>query len=954
MNDDMDDDMDDDKKACNVIDTLPSATLRLQLNKDFTFAHVRAQLPYFAELGISHLYVSPILKARAGSSHGYDTVDHRTVNPELGGENELRALVAELRAFRMGIIIDIVPNHMAVGGNDNRLWLDVLEWGMQSRYADFFDIDWDVPDPALKNRLLAPFLGKPYGETLESGEIKLHFDRASGRFAFHYYEHHFPLAPHTYALLLRYGGHALAAHVQRFSFREHSAQRAAHFAESCRLLIGAIETDRAVAQAIDALLNHINANENNSHAILHKLLQRQHYRLAFWRTAADEINWRRFFDVIQLAGVRVQAPAAFELIHETIFRLYAEGLIDGVRIDHIDGLAYPRKYCHRLRTRLRHLYASRPDSAARGPAYFIVEKILAPHERFPRDWRVDGTTGYSFMNEVGALLHDQRGESELANCWTDISGREDDFNSEMQRARRRVLHDLLPAEFSACAYSLHKIARNNIFTRDWSLLSIRRTLEELLIQLPIYRTYADANGRSEADNETMRNTIDHALPACRPSDAALLQHIDAWLGREPPRQLASRLQRQARLRAIARFQQLSAPLAAKAGEDTVFYRYSKLISRNEVGAAPSQFSISSAEFHAELGYRAAHFPRALLATATHDHKRGEDLRARLAVLSEVPVLWRENVRRWRELNERHKATPAQSAPSWPQPADEYMLYQMLAGSWPPALQPFDKAGLQEWRDRLAQWLLKALREAKRTTSWTEPNIAYENACTYFLFQLLDTDASGEFIDSLHQFVNQIAAAGALNGLTQLFLKLSAPGVPDIYQGCEWWDFSFADPDNRRPVDYAARRAAFDTSGESLRASAVHWRDGHIKQKLLHELLLIRKQLPDLFARGNYRPLTLRGVHQQHGFAFVRSWNQQTILVFAPRLATRLLNLADGIPLIEPNAWADTRIALPEKLASKRWTPLLNRTNATLKPSAKRLFLRDLLPELPFELLYSTD
>jgi len=944
-----------------VIDTLPRATLRLQLHEQFTFAHARAQLPYFASLGFSHLYLSPILTARAGSPHGYDVVDYGSVNPELGGEEELRRLVAALRQRRMGLIVDIVPNHMAVGGSDNRLWLDVLEWGMQSRYADFFDIDWDVPDPALKNRLLAPFLGKPYGEALHSGEITLHFDASTGRFAFRYYEHHFPLAPPTYALLLQRGGGALAEQTRHFE-QLHAvpkAQQGNQFAQLCAELGAAAARDETLARALRTLLEQLNTRNPASQKFLHELLQRQHYRLAYWRTAADEINWRRFFDVIQLAGVRIQSPSAFKIVHATTLRLYAEGLIDGVRIDHIDGLAYPRDYCHRLRNLLKRLAAERPADAARGPAYFVVEKILAPKERFPRDWHVDGTTGYSFMNEVCALLHDARGEAELANCWTDISGREDDFNNEMQRARRRVLRDLLPAEFSACAYALHRIARNDIATRDWSLFSIRRTLAELLIQFPIYRTYADATGRNAADNETMRQTIAKALPGCRPSDAALLAHIDNWLGREPPRQIVSRPQRQARLRAIARFQQLSAPLAAKAVEDTAFYRYSKLLSRNEVGAAPTQFALTPDEFHAELNYRATHFPRAMLATATHDHKRGEDLRARLAVLSEVPSLWRENVRQWRELNAAHKVAPANGDYEWPQPTDEYMLYQMLAGSWPPTLRPFDLAGLQEWRDRLAQWLLKALREAKSITSWTEPNLAYESACKYFLFQLLDLHASAEFLHSLHRFVGTIATAGALNSLTQLLLKFTAPGVPDTYQGCEWWDFSFADPDNRRPVDYEARSAALAqgddrTAGEdNIAALLEHWRDGHIKQKLLRELLTLRAALPELFAAGNYRPLPLRGKYALHAFAFARSWNQQTLIVLAPRLATRLLH-SNNTLAIAPEAWLDTALVLPERLAVQRWRPLFNKTAESIAARERKLPLRELLPQVPFEILRADD
>ena len=449
----------------------------------------------------------------------------------------------------------------------------------------------------------------------------------------------------------------------------------------------------------------------------------------------------------------------------------------------------------------------------------------------------------------------------------------------------------------------------------------------------------------------MQKTVLNALPECRPSDRQLLLHIDSWLGREPPREMVSRPHRQMRLRAIARFQQLSAPLAAKAGEDTAFYRYSKLLSRNEVGADPTHFALSVDDFHSELNYRAMHFPRAMLATATHDHKRGEDLRARLAVLSEIPALWRTHVKQWRELNARYKVTPLNSQAEWPEPADEYMLYQMLAGSWPPTLKPFDQAAMQEWRDRLAQWYLKALREAKSITSWTEPNVAYESACKYFLFQLLDLDVSGEFLASLHRFVETIAPAGVLNSLTQLLLKLTVPGVPDIYQGCEWWDFSFADPDNRRPVNFEERHNALDGSDEELHTLLERWRDGHVKQKLLQRVLQIRGQTPELFARGNYRQLPLRGEYAQHGFAFSRSLNQKTLLIFVPRLTTSLLDSGEA-PFIAPEKWRDTHILLLERLISVRWRCLLTQKEVTIEFDHKQLFLRDLLGPMPFVVLCS--
>jgi (1->4)-alpha-D-glucan 1-alpha-D-glucosylmutase len=858
------------------------ATLRLQFHAGFRFADALRQLSYFEALGVSHLYASPILRARAGSLHGYDVVDPTQVNPELGGEDGLRELVAGLRARGMGLIVDIVPNHMAVGEADNPWWQDVLENGPHSSYAGFFDIDWDSSDPLLRGRVLAPFLGKPYGEALAAGEIALCFEQE--RFQFACYSHRFPLAPRDYAPLLKQAGLPEAADL---------FQAGRDFAAARRELAAIFETrPEALGRILEAQADP---------RWLHRLLERQHYRLSWWRCAGDEINWRRFFDISQLAGLRIQDPVVFEAVHATIFRLYAEGLLDGLRIDHVDGLADPRAYCRRLRARLAELAAGRPGELAQERAYIVVEKILGPGEKLARDWQVDGSSGYAFMNDVGALLHDPAGDAPLGELWRELSGR-GSYEAEEARARRSIPQELFSADFNACAHALHRIARSEPGTRDWTLTAIRRVLSELLVHFPVYRTYADGRGRSPADAAIMRAVVGAAMPKLSPSDRPLLELMDRWLGGEPPRQLRAASARRLRLRAIARFQQLTAPVAAKAVEDTVFYRHGRLLSRNEVGADPSRFALDAAAFHRLSRERHRRYPLTMLATATHDHKRGEDLRARLAVLSELPQRWAEVVRSWRAANAaRHGSTG-------PDAADELMLYQTLAGAWPLDLAADDREGLAAFEERVAGWQLKALREAKRHSSWLEPDLAYEGNCRGFLQRLMG-DAG--FVSSLHGLVEDIAAAGAVNGLSQALLRMTSPGMPDLYQGTEYWDFSLVDPDNRRPVDFDGRAHALQAA-TALPELLRHWRDGRIKQRLVRAALGLRKRQPSLFAVGDYLPLAIRGRHSGRLLAFARRFGDQAALVAVPLRSLPLLP-DPRQPDLRRADWADTAIRVPPDL-----------------------------------------
>ena len=917
-----------------------SATARLQFHKDFTLDQATALVPYYARLGVSHFYASPLLTARAGSTHGYDIVDHKGINPELGGEEALRRLVAALRAHEMGLILDIVPNHMGVGGNDNAWWLDVLEWGRASPYAEYFDIDWDPPDPALRGRLLAPFLGSSYGECLANGELTLRFDERDGRLFAAYYDHRFPINPRDYPAVLLTAGGVLEEPARLFGDLGAGGRDAARqAAEAARVEL----LQPVYRPAIEDALRAYAPTTPEGRERLHRLLERQNYRLAWWRAAADEINWRRFFDVNGLAGVRVEVPEVFEATHETVLRLYAEGLIDGVRIDHVDGLAYPRDYCRKLRRRLDAASAARPPELRAEPAVLWVEKILAPFERLPTDWLTDGTTGYDFMNDAAAVLHDPAGEAPLTALWTSLTGRPASFEEEAQAARRQILRESLYSELFATAHALHRVARRDLTTRDYTMTAIRNALVELLVHFRVYRIYAGPAGISEIDRRVLDWALAGARRTIRAADRPLLEQVARWLSGEGLRQAPAGTRRQEWLRAMVRFQQLSAPTAAKSVEDTAFYRYGRLLSRNEVGSEPSQFSVSPAAYHAMGGERRKRYPRALLATATHDHKRGEDARVRLAVLSEVPDEWETALARWMRLNAPFKKDLGGPAPD---PADEIMLYETLVGAWPLDLQPTDREGLAAFETRVAAWQEKALREGKRRTGWTAPDAEYEGACRAFLAAVLDAERSAGVVAEVAAFAGRIAPAGAVNGLAQTLLRLTGPGIPDLYQGTEFWDFSLVDPDNRRPVEFEARDAALGETGSAEDLLAA-WRDGRVKQRVVSRALALRARSPGLFTEGAYVPLRVDGPLADHVLAYARVHEGRTAIAMCTRLAAKLPGVADA-PLVAPSAWQGTALVLPRSLMNRRWSDVL--TDGGEGTTGGRLAVADALATLPLALL----
>ncbi len=847
--------------------TAPRATMRLQLHCDFTFADATKMVPYLAKLGVSHLYSSPILAARRGSMHGYDVTDATQVNPELGGEEGLRQLVAALHGAGLGLIVDIVPNHMAAGGMENPWWADVLRHGRDSRYASFFDIDWDCADPELRGKVLAPFLGEPYGDTLRSGSLTLVQDGDEPLIA--YYDNRFPIRPEDHA------GIAVAP-VPAFDPRTEAGR-----------------------------------------VRLHELLERQHYRLAWWRTAGDAINWRRFFDINGLAGLRIEDATVFEATHGTLFRLYQEGLIDGLRVDHVDGLADPPGYCRRLRARLQELAPERC-------AWLVVEKILGAGERLPDDWDVDGTSGYDFMDQVSALLHAGSGSADLRRFWTEISGRAGDFDAEETMARRDVLDRSFSAQLEAAVVAIHNLALADLASRDVTRASIRRALIALLAHFPVYRSY----GYGRRSDEVIA-AVGGAMRDAVPADRGTLARLERWLGVESTPKVA------------VSFQQLSAPLAAKAVEDTAYYRYGVLLSRNEVGADVRRFSETPAEFHAGCRERLRHFPDAMLATATHDHKRGEEVRARLAVLSEIPREWERAVHRWFAMNAAHR----RNGPM-PAPGDEAMLYQMIVGAW-----PFEDSDLGPYTERLAGWQLKALREAKLATDWTAPNLEYEDAARSFLYTIM---SDARFAAEARAFADRIGPAGAVNGLAQALLKLTVPGVPDLYQGAEFWDLSLVDPDNRREVDFPSRIAALDADRSPVELAA-SWRDGRIKQAVIHRALAYRRSQPELFARGSYQPLEVSGALADHVVAFTRSHRDVQCVVVVPRLCSALPTslLLDADAATDDGATSSslqgTALHVPRELAGRSLRDCFTNADTTF---AETVPLATVLKRFPLALLAS--
>jgi (1->4)-alpha-D-glucan 1-alpha-D-glucosylmutase len=851
------------------------ATYRLQLTGSFGFRAAATIIPYLRRLGVTHVYVSPILQSRRGSTHGYDMVDPSRIDEELGGEEGLAQLIAVLRTAGLGLIVDFVPNHMGVLSPDNPWWLDVLEWGRASPHARDFDIEWKALRFDPRDKLLLPILGRPYAEALDAGEIELRYDAEQGTFSAWYHEHRLPIAPRCYRGIVEAAvrhvdatdteaGRALIDLVRARGGPGHPRYaEAAAFKAALAALGGA-------ADIIAAGLAHFRAveAERGRARALHRLLEGQAYRLAHWRLAGSQTNYRRFFDINSLAGLRIEDERTFEEVHARIAPLIASGAIAGLRLDHIDGLADPAGYCRRLCDLIARL---RPGVASPFPV--MVEKILAAGEAMPPLAGVAGTTGYEWLNLMQRLLVETRGLPTLDRTWQEASGERRPFAVILEQAKREALDKLFASEFNTVSGLMSRIAAGNLRTRDFAEHRLLDALARFIVHFPVYRTYVTPEGASDVDRAVIARTIAAARADAPPDDGPIFDLLRDALTLDLVRPGASGFSRARTRRFVRRLQQLTGPVTAKSLEDTAFYRFHRLIALNEVGGDPAADGITVDEFHRVMLARAAAGGGGLTASSTHDTKRGEDARARILALSELPDEWAAAVAQWRAATARHvQHGDVRRAPSG---VLEYKLHQGLIGAW-----PLDR-DLTALRERFKAYAIKAAREAKQETSWLAPDEAYEGGVARFIDGILADQA---FVDSFDPFARRVALIGALNALTQLALKAAMPGTPDFYQGTELWDLSLVDPDNRRPVDFAARERALDEVGEitDWQALVDAWPDGRIKLALTQRLLALRRTLGEVFAQGDYRPLAVEGRHRDHVIAFARVRGEEAAILVAGR------------------------------------------------------------------------
>jgi (1->4)-alpha-D-glucan 1-alpha-D-glucosylmutase len=979
---------------------VPSATYRLQLNHLFTFDQAREVVPYLNQLGISDVYVSPFLMARPGSLHGYDVTDQSRLNPEIGNDDAFLRFSAEIQRHGMGLLVDVVPNHMCISHPSNVWWWDVLENGPSSPFARYFDIDWHPPKQELTNKVLLPILGDQYGRVLENCEIQTVF--SEGQFRISIYGTLLPLAPRTWTMILEPAAaklrdrldplnvnvaelesvitalNHLAGHTETDDAKIRERQREKEIVK--RRLSELVEASPEANEAIHTALAEINGRRGDPHSFdrLERLLERQAYRLSYWRVAMDEINYRRFFDINDLAAIRPEDPEVFSAVHALIFDLVKQGHISGLRVDHPDGLLEPEKYFRSLQDGCR---AQAAQPLANGAAsssqqnapqrrsvpegqphdmeqrfYVVAEKILMRNESLPTTWAIEGTTGYDFLNVLNGVFVDRRKEKAFHQLYRRFTGWQEEFADLVADSKRLILQVAMSSELNVLARKLDRISEQHRWSRDFTLENLRDALREILATFPVYRTYVGIDDR-DVSPEDRRHVLTAIRSAERRNAAiseSVFEFIKALLLLEHPDGLDSQ-QRAERQMFVMRFQQLSAPVMAKGLEDTTFYRFYPLASLNEVGGSPDRFGISVSSFHHRNAVRQESWPHSMNASSTHDTKRSEDVRARINVLSEIPTDWYHAVRRWSQMNRPWKT--ALDGLAAPDADEEYLLYQTLVGTWPLTEMTVDERAV--YVKRIQAYMQKALHEAKAHSSWINPNLEYDKAVQDFIESTLSRSGENSFLEDFRKFHGPIARAGIWNSISQLVLKVASPGVPDFYQGSEIWSFNLVDPDNRHPVDFEIRKqlAAKLRPEPPGDPAALVCRlannpcDGAIKLYITSQALRFRREQAELFSNGNYVPLAAEGDRADHVIALARVFQGKTILALAGRFFLRLCN-AHQVPW--GPVWENTELVLPKKIRAHNFRDVFTGRTVEADPhdDHSTLPLAKVLSHCPVALLFS--
>ncbi len=924
---------------------VPVTLYRVQFNAGFTFEQAQALMPYWSALGITDLYSSPLLAASRGSTHGYDITDHERINPDLGGDAAYATFTQALAAHHFGLLLDIVPNHMGANPEHNRWWRDVLENGPSSLYARFFDIDWTPVKPRLTDKVLLPILGDQYGLVLERGELRIGFEQ--GALFVTYFDRRLPLDPSRSTVVYKRAADRLREqlgeedpHLREFLSiltalqnlppsdtrdPEKMAERNREKEVTRERLKRLCEASPAVLQEIQAAITACNGTPGDpkSFDCLHKMLEVQNYRLAYWRTASDEINYRRFFDVNDLAGIHMEDPVVFEATHKLIFQFIADGVVTGLRLDHPDGLYDPLEYVARLQGHAGELLAQRGVKAAseRRPFYIAIEKILSAKEELPEPWAVYGTTTYSFLNEVNGLFVDTRQAQSMRRIYSRITGRRESFGTLLYQCKRLIMTTSMSSEMNVLSSELNEISESDRRARDFTLNGLRRALMEVIASFPVYRTYVSERGASDTDRLIVRLAIARARRRNPAMESSIFDFIQSVLLPPGPLDEASEEDRPERARRLVfamKFQQYTGPVHAKGVEDTAFYRYNVLVSLNEVGGDPERFGRTPGDFHETNKRRLERWPFEMIGTATHDTKRGEDVRARINVLSEMPDDWRRAVARWMRINASSRTSVENEHA--PDRNDEYLYYQTLIGTWPaePIDAPIPHEAPQEYVERVQAYMRKAIKEAKTHSSWVNENQPYEKALNAFVDATLRGPAARVFLVSFLPLQRRIARFGAINSLAQLVLKFTSPGVVDIYQGTELWDLHLVDPDNRQPVDYEQRQAWLnDVHHWQPEDLLTHWCDGRIKLFVTATLARLRREMADLFLEGDYLPL--RGLDDdsnRHLVGFARQLGTRVAITVVPRFTSELVvDQADQQSRwpLDFGAWKTMAVELPDNL-----------------------------------------